>query len=65
MNKYYILIEPWAVYVKEGIFFESQGGLEKGWGQDWRLVYASSIEHARDKGKAIRSGAADKYGNIL
>ena len=47
MEKYYILVEPWAVYVKEGNFFESQGGLTSDWGKYWRPVYADSIEHAR------------------
>lgn len=47
---YYILIESWAVYVKEGEFFKSQGGLEKKWGENWVPVQADSIEHARSIG---------------
>ena len=51
MAKYYILIKPHAVYVKEGEFFESQGGLEEEWGKNWKLIEATSIEHARSMGE--------------
>lgn len=47
MNKYYILICPWAVYVKEAGFFVSQGGLTSKWGQAWVKVEAEGIEEAR------------------
>lgn len=47
MKKYYVLIEPWATYVKEKEFFVSQGGLTRDWGKRWKLVKATSIEEAR------------------
>jgi hypothetical protein len=49
-----VLIEPWAVYVKEGEFFEEQGGLTKPWGKNWITVQANSIEHARKQGLELR-----------
>jgi len=45
--KFFILIEPWAVYVKEAEFFKSQGGLIEEWGKRWVEVEAESIEDAR------------------
>lgn len=47
--KFYILIEPWATYVKEAEFFKSQGGLTEGWGKRWVEVETKSIEEARQK----------------
>jgi hypothetical protein len=63
MERYFVLIEDWAVYVKEGDFFESQGGLKEDWGKDWQCVYADGIEHARLLGELKRDGkkAADKW----
>jgi len=52
--EFYILIEPWAVYVKEAEFFKSQGGPTEEWGKRWELVEAKSIENARQKGKEKR-----------
>lgn len=52
---YYVLVHPWAVYVKEGEFFKSQGGLTAKWGQAWRCVRATSIEDARQKGEELRA----------
>ena len=54
MNTYYILIEPWAVYVKEANFFVSQGGLTAKWGAKWQKIDAESIDDARSKGEQIR-----------
>lgn len=51
MNSYMVLIQPWAVYVKEKSFFIQQGGQRDEWGKAWRPVSASSIEAAREKGK--------------
>lgn len=47
---HYILVKPWAVYVKTAEFFRSQGGLTETWGQTWRPVVAESIEAARALG---------------
>jgi len=52
--EFYILIEPWAVYVKEAEFFKSQGGPTEEWGKEWIEIEAESIEDAREKGKEIR-----------
>lgn len=49
-DDYYVLVMPWAVYVKEGHFFESQGGCTAEWGKAWRKVRATSIEDARRQG---------------
>lgn len=51
---YYILVKPWAVYVKEEKFFESQGGLTQSWGAQWQKVEAESIEDARQLGERMR-----------
>ncbi len=40
-----------AVFVKEGEFFEQQGGLTEEWGKHWTVVQACSIEHARAIGE--------------
>ena len=45
--KYYVLVEPWAVYVKEADFFVAQGGLTAEWGKRWKLLEAPSMEFAR------------------
>ena len=50
MKEFYILVRPWATYVKERDFFVSQGGLTKQWGKDWAPVRAKSIEAARKLG---------------
>jgi hypothetical protein len=51
---HYVLVEPWAVYVKEGEFFKDQGGLEEEWGMRWVPVMAGSIEEAREMGIKMR-----------
>ncbi len=56
MAKYYILVKPWAVYVKEGEFFEAQGGLKSDWGRAWQPVDAESIVEARSIGEQKRAG---------
>jgi hypothetical protein len=40
-----------AVFVKEGKFFESQGGLTAPWGRAWKKIKATSIEDARTWGE--------------
>ena len=52
LNRFYILIKPWAVYVKEGDFFVEQGGLTEPWGSEWRIVMARDVDHAREIGKS-------------
>lgn len=54
MSDYYININPWAVYVKEGLFFEMQGGLVEEWGKYWIKVQACCTEGARNQGYKIR-----------
>jgi len=51
---HYVLVESWAVYVKEGEFFKSQGGLEEEWGTRWVPIMARSIEEAREMGVKMR-----------
>jgi hypothetical protein len=38
-----------TVYVKEGDFFRSQGGLTEEWGSTWIGIEASSLDDARLK----------------
>lgn len=52
---FYVSINPWGVYVKEGEFFESQGGLEEEWGETWIPVCGQDVEDARLEGKKIRA----------
>ena len=62
--KFMVLIQPWAVYVKERGFFVDQGGARDAWGKAWRPVTASSIEAARNKGKKmtrIENGKKIRY----
>lgn len=58
MTDYYIAIEPWAVYVKEGNFFRDQvaqsPSTDSTWHMNWINVEAQSIEHARELGKKIK-----------
>lgn len=53
-NKYYVWFNGAAWFVKEADFFERQGGLTKEWGKAWKPIYATSIEHARDKAELDR-----------
>lgn len=48
--EHFILVNSAGVYVKEGSFFRSQGGMKEEWGQAWERVEADSIEHARQIG---------------
>jgi hypothetical protein len=54
MTKFMVLIQPWAIYVKERSFFVAQGGSRERWGKHWRPVQARSIEAARSKGKLCK-----------
>ena len=48
LEKFYITKnDGGAVFVKEGAFFESQGGLTADWGKTWREVYAADLASAR------------------
>ena len=53
MGLYYVSIQSWAVYVKEGAFFIDKGGLRSEWGRNWMPIEANSIEHARQLGKEL------------
>jgi hypothetical protein len=56
MSKFAVLIESWAVYVKEWDFFVEQGGLAQPWGKKWKPIMARDIESARRKGISRRDG---------
>ncbi len=58
---HYILVKPWAVYVKEAAFFRRQGGLAQAWGREWRPVIAGSIEEARAIGEVRRGSRAANH----
>ena len=47
---YFVHYNGASVFVKEGEFFKSQGGLKEPWGEHWVPVVATSIEDAREKG---------------
>lgn len=59
VKDYYILRTNGIVYVKEGEFFVSQGGLTQAWGKSWEKISALSTEHARRLGKAMGTGCAN------
>lgn len=62
MARFYILIEPWAIYVKDCAFFMKQGGHRpNSWGRYWTPVEATDIEHARIIGVEMRERG--DYGN--
>lgn len=50
---YYVLVEPWATYVKTADYFEKQGGCVAEWGKRWQKIEADSIEDARQKAGVI------------
>ena len=47
---FYILVERWSVYVKDGPFFQAQGGLKEKWGEKWIPVKTTDREKAREMG---------------
>ncbi len=47
MDHAYVLVNESGVYVKEGTFFTSQGGLIKPWGRNWERINATSLYEAR------------------
>jgi hypothetical protein len=51
---HYVLVQPWAVYVKTAEFFIAQAGHVEPWGRNWRPVTAESIEAARALGVKMR-----------
>lgn len=53
-SEYYINANSAGVYVKEGEFFKSQGGLTKKWGKSWELIQARDLDDARQIGIKIR-----------
>lgn len=52
LEKFAVLVEPWATYVKGWDFFVEEGGLREPWGKSWRPIRAKSIEDARERAKA-------------
>lgn len=53
MKSFAVLIEPWAVYVKDWDFFVSQGGETAEWGKSWCKMQAKDLDDARRKGQAL------------
>lgn len=54
LRQFYVHFNGASWFVKEGEFFKEQGGLTEKWGNAWRPIWATSIEHARDKAKLER-----------
>lgn len=52
---YYHINRSGAVFVKDGDFFISQGGLEKDWGKHWKKIKAESLDQAREIGEIVRA----------
>ena len=68
--KYFVLIRTFqhpfeekksTVYVKEGNFFRSQGGLNEEWGASWVGIDAGSINDARLKAHASEGTACPAW----
>lgn len=50
---HYVYKSNWGtVYVKDAELFREQGGLTEEWGERWKPIVASSIEHARELAKS-------------
>ena len=54
MKQAYVLIKEAGVYVKEGEFFASQGGLDSDWGSAWEQIEAKTLHEARRIGINMR-----------
>lgn len=54
MSSHYVLIKDSGVFVKEGEFFEEQGGLKEQWGKAWEPIDADSLYDARRKAIKLR-----------
>lgn len=50
-----------TVYVKEGDFFRSQGGLIEAWGAHWIGIDAASLNDARLKAHASEGTACPRW----
>lgn len=50
-----------TVYVKEGNFFRSQGGLSSEWGTHWVGIEAASLNDARLKAHASEGTACPRW----
>lgn len=50
---YYVHYNGTSVFVKDVEFFEEQGGLTEPWGKNWKILFAESIEDAREKGYTL------------
>lgn len=48
LKEYYVRPREINSFVKEGSFFESQGGLTDYWGRNWIKIEAKSLENARE-----------------
>ena len=54
MNYAYVLVKEFGVYVKDGGFFESEGGLSSDWGRAWERIEARTLHDARRIGIEMR-----------
>lgn len=52
---YYVLVEPWAIYVKTEEFFLEQHGDTEPWGKEWSRVEADSVDDARALGGRVKT----------
>ena len=46
-KRFYVYSNGASCFVKDGDYFEEQGGLTADWGKSWKMLHADSIEHAR------------------
>lgn len=71
MSEHFVSIRTWkepftgktlaTVYVKEGAFFRSQGGMTEEWGKHWQSIDAVDIEDARRKGHEMVGAEYDGF----
>ena len=54
MKHAYVLVKEFGVYVKDGEFFESEGGLVSSWGRAWERIKVTTLHDARRIGIEMR-----------
>jgi len=54
MNHAYVLVKEFGVFVKDGEFFEEEGGLVGDWGLNWERIAVKTLHDARRIGIIMR-----------
>lgn len=58
-QEFYLLVQPWNVYVQEAAAFVANGGPNAMWGKSWRKISATSISEAQEIGESKRHADAE------